>query len=302
MPREIDYKLMPNGDIRAYQRGTPDKRGVSERQYTSPLNAAPTVTSAHCPKVFVPCAIRTRRYAGKGERLECNPGPVANAITSVSKDSMLLVAKIVGFTRARDGKGAVTKHHLKDVANTITSFSASGFTTSQYVMEARVKQVGQLLTGSAWANPQVGRVYDPTGISPSIDTCQGGGREPKVIIPSTPPMETQDYILRFVIRKLTARECFRLQGVLDEDIDKIEAYRRERSLKGGRIKLEPISESQQYKMAGNSIAVDVLRHLFRNLLPILFPGEAEAPQPAQADDGKCQSTYDPFSLFSDIDY
>lgn len=46
------------------------------------------------------------------------------------------------------------------------------------------------------------------------------------------------------IRKLTPRECFRLMGVGDKDIDKIQAA--------------GISESQQYKLAGNSIVVDTL--------------------------------------------
>ena len=50
------------------------------------------------------------------------------------------------------------------------------------------------------------------------------------------------------IRKLTPRECFRLMGVCEADIDKIQA--------------SGVSNSQQYKMAGNSIVVDVLYHLF----------------------------------------
>jgi DNA (cytosine-5)-methyltransferase 1 len=53
------------------------------------------------------------------------------------------------------------------------------------------------------------------------------------------------------IRKLTPRECFRLMGVEDKDIDTIQA--------------SGVSNSQQYKMAGNSIVVDVLYHLFRKM-------------------------------------
>lgn len=51
------------------------------------------------------------------------------------------------------------------------------------------------------------------------------------------------------IRKLTPRECFRLMGVEDKDIDTIQTA--------------GISNSQQYKLAGNSIVVDVLYHIFR---------------------------------------
>lgn len=53
------------------------------------------------------------------------------------------------------------------------------------------------------------------------------------------------------IRKLTSRECFRLMGVSDEDVDKIKA--------------SGISESQQYKMAGNSIVVQVLEGIFTQM-------------------------------------
>lgn len=54
------------------------------------------------------------------------------------------------------------------------------------------------------------------------------------------------------IRKLTPRECFRLMDVSDDDIDKIQAA--------------GISNSQQYKMAGNSIVVGVLEKIFDKLL------------------------------------
>lgn len=56
---------------------------------------------------------------------------------------------------------------------------------------------------------------------------------------------------KFRIRKLTPRECFRLMGVDDKDIDKMQA--------------SGLSNSAQYKLAGNSIVVDVLYHLFRKM-------------------------------------
>ena len=56
---------------------------------------------------------------------------------------------------------------------------------------------------------------------------------------------------KFRIRKLTPRECFRLMGVDDKDIDKMQAA--------------GISQSGQYKLAGNSIVVDVLFHIFRRM-------------------------------------
>lgn len=52
------------------------------------------------------------------------------------------------------------------------------------VREATFKciQVGQLYGTEKEPNPQAGRVYDADGLSPTISTCQGGNRMPKVIV------------------------------------------------------------------------------------------------------------------------
>lgn len=57
--------------------------------------------------------------------------------------------------------------------------------------------------------------------------------------------------VNYRIRKLTPKECFRLMGVSEGDIEKIQN--------------SGVSQTQQYKMAGNSIVVDVLEHIFRKL-------------------------------------
>lgn len=77
------------------------------------------------------------------------------------------------------------------------------------------------------------------------------------------------------IRKLTPRECFRLMGVGEQDIDKIEA--------------SGISRSSQYKLAGNSIVAGtgtmdengnydgVLFHILRKLLIETEPDKSDKP-------------------------
>jgi len=141
-----------------------------------------------------------------------------------------------------------------------------------------IKQVGQMYPNSG--NPQAGRIYDSNGISPALDTCTGGNRMPKVVetvIVRNQAREitkktdvanclmARDYkgfgnqemnaviecnTLR--IRKLTPKECFRLMGFSDCDIDILIA--------------NGISNTQLYKMAGNSIVVDVLEEIFVKLL------------------------------------
>ena len=53
------------------------------------------------------------------------------------------------------------------------------------------------------------------------------------------------------IRKLTPKECWRLMGFDDEDFGKAEKVN---------------SNTQLYKQAGNSIVVNVLEKIFKNLL------------------------------------
>ena len=53
------------------------------------------------------------------------------------------------------------------------------------------------------------------------------------------------------IRKLTPKECWRLMGFTDEDFEKAKQVN---------------SDSQLYKQAGNSIVVQVLEAIFREML------------------------------------
>lgn len=73
----------------------------------------------------------------------------------------------------------------------------------------------------------------------------------------------------FRIRKLTPRECFRLMDVRDGDFDKLLAT--DSYDKNGNPK-RAISDSQLYKMAGNSIVVSCLDLIFENLF---FPKKRE---------------------------
>lgn len=97
-------------------------------------------------------------------------------------------------------------------------------------------QIGEL---DIKGNEQIRRVYNPEGMSPTLDTTQGGNREPKMV--------NEEYR----VRKLTPKECWRLMGFRDEFIDKCIDY--------------GISNSALYKQAGNSIVVTVLYFIFREL-------------------------------------
>lgn len=137
------------------------------------------------------------------------------------------------------------------------------------------------------SHEQNGRVYDPEGISPTLNTMQGGDRQPKIRVREATKQgyaeanvgdsvnlahpnsktrrgrvgkqiantlltgESQGVVEpSFRIRKLTPRECWRLQGFPDWAFDKAQ---------------EVNSNSQLYKQAGNSVTVNVIKEIARYL-------------------------------------
>ena len=166
----------------------------------------------------------------------------------------------------------------ENISNTLTSVQKDNL-----LVEPKVKQIGNIVDDSNrnFKNPQAGRVYSVLGLAPAMTCCGGGNLEPKISefkgklirdsdglylytsnkfyrgplkgISRTIKSEQHDagVCLNFRIRKLTPKECFRLMDVSEINIDKL--------MNSG------ISNSQLYKLAGNSIVVSCLYHIFRKL-------------------------------------
>ena len=167
-----------------------------------------------------------------------------------------------GFTRSE--KFNPRKLEECNTAFNITTRAGSRATDNYIIQLGNLKN-----TESFGGNPQTGRVYSPDGISPCLNTMQGGGLEPKIlqkahgfnkggikenIVPALTKSSWQENnFLRdnMRIRKLTPLECWRLMGFRDMD------YYAAKSV--------GISDAQLYKQAGNSIVVTVLEAIFRNL-------------------------------------
>lgn len=106
-------------------------------------------------------------------------------------------------------------------------------------------------------NQSIRRVYDPTGLAPTLTTMGGGHREPKIAVNETyATMENgKEVIYHYRIRKLTPLECFRLQGFPDT------YYHLLRDVN--------VSDSQLYKMAGNAVTTNVISAIFQQVQPYL---------------------------------
>lgn len=90
-----------------------------------------------------------------------------------------------------------------------------------------------------------GRVIENGEICPTLTT----ENIPNVIEDWVWEIDGQKYLIR--IRKLTPKECWRLMGFTDDEFQKAESV---------------VSNTQLYKQAGNSIVVDVLENVFRQII------------------------------------
>ena len=71
---------------------------------------------------------------------------------------------------------------------------------------------------------------------------------------------------RIRVRKMHEREAMRLMDVDDADIDRIMNATETVTLKNGTVKTKKaISKTAVYKLAGNSIVVSCLYHIFRTM-------------------------------------
>ena len=196
------------------------------------------------------------------------------------------------------------------------------------VIEPKAERLGGIFDKDGTKH-QAGAVWDKEQLSPTLDTMQGGWRQPSVVVgasrgrnpknpsdrtvgspteqrleinkqgtsntittvqkdnyvlegidvhPFSKKLEFRDYKQKEIspcllatdykapktilesqtnslrIRKLTPKECWRLMGFSDDDFHKAE---------------EVNSNTQLYKQAGNSIVVDVLEGIFKQLLEVL---------------------------------
>ena len=61
------------------------------------------------------------------------------------------------------------------------TLNARDYKDPRIINDNVVKQLGNIVNTGNWDNPQRGRIYSPEGCSPALNTCGGGGLEPKIV-------------------------------------------------------------------------------------------------------------------------
>lgn len=116
---------------------------------------------------------------------------LADILDKEVDEKYYLSDKLLNFfiqnNRNNEAKGNGFRFQPSDgsgVAKTITTRVGACRADDNYIKVDSILQVGNLKTDSKRKDPQVGRVYSPCGICPTLNTMQGGQREPKVLIKS----------------------------------------------------------------------------------------------------------------------
>lgn len=123
-----------------------------------------------------------------------------------------------------------------DIANCITARYDAGIQNKQSIGVAVAERIGGLFDDET--KHQADSVWNIDKLAPTLETIQGGYRQS--CIPNN-----------YKIRKLTPLECWRLMGFRDESFYK--------ALEMG------TSNSSLYKQAGNSIVVNCLYYIFKEI-------------------------------------
>lgn len=198
---------------------------------------------------------RTPRILLK-QRLEVNEKGLCNALTTVQKDNLVMDADYVSrkYGDFIDEKGyipemfvAYNKQEVHDVAPTLTGqCSCPSGSSAVLKLEKPIKV--KVATKQGYEEATAGDYVNIT--FPSSKTKRG--RVGKGVAQTLTCGDGNAVITENVrIRKLTPRECLRLMGWTDEQIDKIESAK--------------VSSTQQYRQAGNGIVVQVLEAIFKAL-------------------------------------
>ena len=200
---------------------------------------------------------------GRGEfnrqQLEINESGTSNTLTSVSKDNLLIEPKvnIVGQydssqnSRIIDTEGisyCVTNGHKDGMPKIIEPNVLRQERTEQG------KQLRKLAKGDKGIKFNGGnKEFCPRtdGLSNTLSTST---KDNMLAVPELRCIEgcmVDKYGNRYRVRKLTPKECFRLMDVSDGDIKKMES--------------SGVAKTNLYKLAGNSIVVACMFHIFRKL-------------------------------------
>lgn len=179
-------------------------------------------------KYYVSDAVLARIERKKYSQPKFDTEKTGTLNTKNNSGQMSIDSGTTFITQRARGKNSGNQYSLK--SPTLTS---NAWEQNNFLVERGVIQVDNIVDSGNWDNPQRGRIYSPEGLCPTLNTCGGGGLEPKIEL-------SEEGTRR--IRRITPTEASRLQTIPA-------SYRWE------------CSDSQIYRMTGNGWTIEVIKHI-----------------------------------------
>lgn len=203
----------------------------------------------------------TRRHNGDGFCYESDSREYSKCITTEEGDGTNLANYIkdpivLGWSRSQEGKGEVISRHPVKVANCVTAGkrdNTQNYVVEPFIVASRGREPQVMTPKRTEYGKQIRKQYENHEIAEQRKNIQQLEPRTDGVSNTLTGVQKDNYVCEpsYRIRKLTERECFRLMDMPEEYIDRIQAA--------------GISRSQQYKMAGNSIVVACMYHIWRKL-------------------------------------
>lgn len=207
--------------------------GLGYQNFWQVLNAKDYGVPQNRERVFVVSILGGRQYLFPNKiKLEKK---LKDILEPVVDEKYYLSDRFVSqLLKQKDGLGYKPRIN-GEIAVTLTTKqeqrSCDNYIQETVCSEHKILEIGNYMPSKHSAS----KIVSGNGISPAVMENHG-------TVTAT--------LLNNRIRKLTPRECFRLMGVKDDQFER----------------LQGLSNTQLYKLAGNSIVVDVLEVIFKNLL------------------------------------
>lgn len=248
--------------------------GKAKRKYAE-MNTISTFNFSFPSNNEVTTVLRDILEDDVDERYYLDESKTAGLVAKLSEEGIAVrEATQAGFKLAEEGDAVNISF-----PNSTTRRGRVGKQIAQTLEASDINQ-GVVVRGmlNMKGNECVRRVYDVAGMAPTLTTMGGGHREPKVVVQQFSNGNGISYCVdanyhkgisegsvgkgrrthimeSYRIRKLTPKECFRLQGFDDSIVDKL--------VEAG------ISNTQLYKMSGNAVSVNVISALAEKLYKYL---------------------------------
>ncbi len=250
-------------------------KGSSTKWNYGKMKTSPTLNTQQDwirqPLIANGAAYRTRNYKGEGGKIELRKDKIANQLTSVQKDSMVMLRELTKNeseqNRVYESKNGISK--------TIKSSGhGSGSQTGNYLVNKKIRRLTptecERLQGfpDNWTrngifyvpeDTQKGYALAKKGDSINLSYLEANKRRGRVGkgIAGTIDTGVQQYTIdKNTLRRLTPIECERLQGFKDN-------WTKPGIFNGT---VTEISDSQRYKLLGNAVSVPVVKAIAEKLL------------------------------------